>query len=343
MFIRYNVIAMIPMNHENERQTEDDGPLTDRLLALLSLASRKPHEGGQHLSEEKMQAFVQGALDDAGREEVLAHINACEQCRQDWLVLSDPGRRMLEESAEKVQSRQPTTTEKVVPITRRRERTGWMAAIGFAMAASLLAIVFWPSSPTGLLPESLDELYRMHYQKIDQASARLAQQLTFPLQDPSLTGYGFSSRDDSYPDLIAFAAGLWQGSEDIRTKGKGPVKPLPIYLRPAGNDRESVDPYPWQGTDWEVYTSLGRWIVLLRTGCSISGDEQREYSIRQREVGLMLSEVFRQRSEPQAHRILKGLERLGESLDGYKAGRSVSALCRGIEEDTEQLITLLSP
>lgn len=331
------------MSSDNDKQTAADGPLTDRLLALITLAARKPSEGGQHLSDEKMQAFVQGALDDAACEEVLAHINDCEQCRQDWLVLSEPGRQMLQEPDKKEQGMQPTSTEKVIPMRSRRERAGWMTAIGFAMAASLLAIVLWPNSPTTLLPENLDELYQIYYQKIDQDGARLAWQLSVPLQEPSLPSYGFGSLADADPAMMAFAAGLWQGSEDMRTKGREPAKPLPLFLRPAGDNREIGDPYSWQGTEWGRYYSLGRWIVLLRTGCVLSADEQKSFSNRHREVGLMLSEIFRQRSEPLAQRILEGLKRVGESLDGYKAGRDVTAVCRGIEEETEQMIILLTP
>lgn len=343
MFIRYNVIAMMSMNHENERHTEDDGPSTDRLLALLSLAARKPSAGDQHLSAEKMQALVQGALDDAGREEALVHINACEQCRQEWFVLSDPARRMLQEPAEKSQGRQKTSAEKVIPITPRRETTGWMAAIGFAMAASLIAIVFWPSSPTTSLPESLDELYQIYYQKINQAGMQLAQQLTLPLKKTPLTAYAFSSREDSDPAVIAFAAGLWQGSEDIQTKGRGPVEPLPLLLRPVEDDSETKKSYLQQAADWEIYTSLGRWVVLLRTGCSMSSDEQRGLSGQQIKIGLLLSEAFSERPEAKEQRLLEGLKRIDESLHGYEAGRTISTLCREIEEETEQLITLLTP
>lgn len=331
------------MNHDNDKQTVAAGPLTDRLLALLTLAARMPSESGHHLSDEKMQAFVRGALDNAAREEVLAHINDCEQCREDWIVLSEPGRRILQEPDEKVQDRRPTSTEKVIPIRSLRERAGWMTVIGFAMAASLLAIVFWPSSPTTLLPENLDELYQMYHQKIDQDSARLAQRLSLPLQDPSLTGYGFNSLADPEPAMIAFAAGFWQGSEAMRAKGRLSVKPLPLYLRPLGDNRKSVDAYPWQGTEWEEYYSLGRWIVLLRTGCVMGVAEQRSFSNRHREVRLMLSEIFRQRPGPLPQRILEGLKRIGELLDGYKSGRDVTALCRGIEQETERMIILLTP
>lgn len=328
---------------DDDKQIVADGPLTDRLLALLTLATRKPGESVQHLSNEKMQAFVQGTLDDTAREEILAHINDCEQCRQDWLVLSEPGRQMRQEPDKKLQGRQPTITEKVIPIRSHRERTGWMTAIGFAMAASLLAIVFWPVSQRTLLPENLDELYQIYYQKIDQEGARLARQLSVPLQEPSLKSYGFGALDETDAAMMAFAAGLWQGSEDIQAKGREPVKPLPLFLRPAGDNSEMVDPHSWQGTEWEEYYSLGRWIVLLRTGCVMSVDEQRRFSNRQRQVGLMLSDIFRQKSEPLAQRILEGLKRVGELLDGYKARRDVSALCRGIEEETEQMIILLTP
>jgi hypothetical protein len=288
-----------------------------------------------------MQALEHGILDDSEREDVLAHINDCEQCRHDWLLLSNPRHQELKQSDNGEEGHSSTYSGKVVSLQSRQKKIGWMAVVSLGLAASFLAVIFWLRSPIALM-ERLDDLYRLYYQEISLDGERLAKQIPVPSKDLYHMEYGFTSNADSDPALKAFNSGLWLGREDIRTNGKGPTKPLPIFLLPVDVEEKNISDDPWRNSDWAIYSNLGSWIVLLRTGCAIRSDGQSKLLREQQTIGLALMQKFSNRQESYAKPILSGLKRLSQLFDGFYKGKRASEVCRGIEEETERLIVLLS-
>lgn len=329
------------MSDGNQKQTCEDGLLKDRLIALLTLASHVPANSVEHLSMEQMQALVNGVLDDSEREDVLAHINGCEQCRHDWLVLSNPRHQPLKESDNGAEDSGTAYRGKVVVLQHHKEKLGWIAAISLGLAASFLAVIFWPHSPISLL-ERLDGLYRLYHQEVRLDGELLAQQIPIPSDNLRTKGYGFTADGNSDPAIKAFNAGLWLAREDIRTGGSGPAKPLPAYLLPVNVEEKAISKDPWRHSDWAKYSSLGRWIVLLRIRCAMSGDRQQKLLIELQAIGLGLTQEFKKRTESYTHPILNVLKQLNQELDGLYTVNRVSEVCRGIEDETERLIVLLS-
>jgi hypothetical protein len=238
---------------ENERFREE------RSSALVALAAQPPAQPPDaHPSPEELAAFGEGRLNPADRERVLAHLDACSDCYEEWLAVA----AALAADPPQPWWRWPTTFG--ARRYRRRRTLVWSGA-GMALAACLALAVLVPWRTDSGLPALIDGAYETARAGAGPDLREIAARDTAPRREPAST-YGFSAGAGS-DAARAFAAGLLEGRSAL-SGGDHFSTPIPPDLAPSPD--QPAESGAWQDTEWADYALLGRWVYLLQTVCKTS-------------------------------------------------------------------------
>lgn len=166
----------------------------DKLRARIALAVQDRISPGECPSDEELATFTDGVLGEEDREKVLAHLNACPDCRSEWIEVTS----VLEHDAEESRA---IDFKKTAAYAKDQERcqAGWRgvkeaaekaffrlprsvhAGIGLALAASLILAVWYgahlpQSEMNTLIAQSYSYFSEMNTRqgRLDPESFRLA-------------------------------------------------------------------------------------------------------------------------------------------------------------------------
>jgi hypothetical protein len=279
-------------NNSSKTSNSSDGrdEAKDRLKTRIALAVQERISPGKCPSAEDLAAFADGRLNENEEERILAHLNACANCREAWLAVSSEvdvagGKASVIDLASRLKTRDESkdrlrraAPEKVKAFFHLpRPLT---AGLGLALAASLILVVWW-----ALRPPQLNTLIARSYSEMETkrdliAGETLRQALTLPWEEAE-TGYGFSGSPPPSEASLAFAAGLWAGREQLAARESRPV--LPEALHPP-SCKESASPAVWMDSPYATYYLVGQWVVMMRDACRMEEPPGASFWQRQQET-----------------------------------------------------------
>jgi hypothetical protein len=322
----------------------------DRLKARIALAVQERISPGECPSAEELAAFADGKLDEKEREEILAHLNACPDCHEDWLTATSELERDRKES-------QVIDFDIAAAGVKGKRRSGAgfsgmkhkmqelffhlpryvTSGIGLALAASLILVVWWgtrsPQSQMGtLIARSYTDMEARHG-RID------TQALTLPWEGAD-SSYGFSSSSPPSEASVAFAAGLWIGREQL-TGNLSPLA-LPESLRPSSR-KESASPALWVDSQYSHYYWVGQWVILLKAACisdNVPDASFWEHQKKTLEKGLAL---FSQENTNEAKFLTDALKGIGPLIGELGVNPSDRRACSNLRTEIEALEKRLAP
>ena len=204
----------------------------DYMYATLTLLAQKKNKTGVCPAPEDLAAFSEGKLKGKKRKKIIEHMNDCTECRRQWLF--------VESAIEETQVREVSLVQKFLnKIKNMKPKMALTTGgIGFALAACLLIIIFYPGH---------DDISKMIVSSYNQLPA------------DSIARYSsFVSRgEDNYTDeeyqssnhFFAYKTGLSTG------KAKLLGKSVPLTEIEMKDDLNAV------------FYSLGTWVVALKCAC----------------------------------------------------------------------------
>lgn len=282
----------------------------ERLLALLGLGASQEGVADPCPSDEQLAAFVTGELRKKDRRAVLAHVNRCAECYQQWLEVG----AYLDESdtnAHHARTAARAPGEHRLPTWL----TSWMWGIPVAAMAVLIALIWWPVPD---LNRQVTDSYAVVTSDAPRGFVAIAAELPIPWEGAAL---GFSASRPR-PEALAFGAGLLRGRDDLV---RGEVFEIPAAMRPyaAGEPAES---------GWADYYAFGRWSVLAWALTQSPGAHEWE---RQLDLLMLLIGAFQERgaedpTAQEAVRVLLQLEPLCRDVEAQSSAQTRSALRRAL-------------
>ena len=286
---------------QQERVIELPGSRRDKVIAMAALMSTPPRQVADCPAGEELAALLEGRLSNAGREALLAHLDACGVCYEQWLSLA---------AASGDTSGAQIITGPWGRLRALGSNPSWLSGVALALAATLLFLLLPVFRPT-----PIEKMVTAAYQglPISPVSDPEEQRRLLPLPwEEGTAGYGFAADSASDPESQAFARGLAAGralllskkspsSSDTATRATEPG-PLPTT---APGEASAAAPYYW----------LGRWLILLQYACQTSEHPDAElfWQEQGKTLARLRSDLAGQQGET-AKRAVVGLERLTASL-----------------------------
>ena len=224
----------------------------DRFSVMLALSNEGSSDPGPCPDPNDMAAFVDGTAKRKKNKEIMAHLNACHECYNDWLMVS---------AAVAEPKKSSIFNDLKLVITDVIDRLRFSIpkpafAYGFATAvAACLVITFWAATGS-----NLEELINTSYTTkvvagISQDDLEFNNIYKLPWEK-SKTSYGFAPQAADSEISRAFGAGLWSARQEVLGDKKFPTSPDFVAEKQA-----------WQKSPQEIDFWLGRWSYLLRAVC----------------------------------------------------------------------------
>jgi hypothetical protein len=235
----------------------------DRLRALFAVSSRKREEKGPCPGVNEMAAFMDGGLTTRERDAVMAHLDACPECYNEWLAASAA---LAEVDQTRDQTRNRTGMEPpALPEQADQKRTrrfgsrGRLIACGAALAASLILVFWFPFNRHPDLKGAINAQYALVLQQnIMPDQAIFFTDLEGRSNRTVLKGYGFvNTAKGPSPAGSAFLSGIRDGWERIQARS------------------EFSEKGPGDGA-WDDYYRLGLWYALITSVCG-SGEKMPDH------------------------------------------------------------------
>jgi hypothetical protein len=310
----------------------------ERLRALVALAAQPlatPLD--EHPPAEELAAFGEGRLGPADRERVLAHLDACSDCYEEWLAVVN----ILDARPAPVQQDVSTPPAPILQVRRplpipdisrshRWRRRAWIGSgAGLALAACLALVVLVPWRTDSGLPALLEGAYDTAQAGATPELRQTAARQTLPWEAPTRT-YGFSATEATAATR-AFATGLWEGRTLLA--GAAHSTSPPAALSP-----------PTPAAEWADYTLLGRWVILLQTVCKTPQADSPVFWDRQRAIAVALRDQLARRpvTDLQAWRAATVTQDLENVLSDVELMANRDRLCKRIERNVEALSALMT-
>ncbi len=313
---------------------KDNPEKEDRLRVMLALSDENPSVAGPCPDPNDMAAFVEGTLKRKKNKEIMAHLNVCHDCYNDWLMVSEaiaePKKASLKKSS-------------LVDDLKMffEDAMSWFSipkpvyAYGFATAvAACLIITFWAA--TG---NNLDDLIRNSYPTkvvagITQDDLEFNNIYKLPWEK-SKTSFGFAPLPIDSDTSRAFGAGLYSARQEV-------VGDIGFPSNPDFAEEK----HGWQKSPRDVDFWLGRWSYLLRAVCLADDEIPQDFWQSQLNI---LGKI--QKKYTESHRENSELLKAVKSrLDNIRSVLSISDLGslnrenrRDIAVELDYLINVLSP
>ncbi len=243
----------------------------ERMLVLLGLAGSKPKPSASCPQAEQLSAFIDGRLSGSQRQAILAHLNSCEPCYQEWLSAALAAAEL---KPEPTPSRWQKGWQKFIESCR----APWTLPLAAALTASLVIAAIVIQKPTEEI--KLPELYATvkSHAGLEQALPAFSQ-----AQTPALA----FSESPQEAAKQAFAAGM----QTVRH-----------WLEGIGTLEEAK----WPQSSWRDYYDLGQWALLTLALARAEGVPPREWQIFERHCQSLIRR-FERRTEPTAQEVLPWL------------------------------------
>lgn len=271
----------------------------ERLSVLVALAAQPPAQPSDaHPSPEELAAFGEERLNPVDRERILAHLDTCSDCYEEWLAVADT---LATTEPAGGQHRRCELPVFGTQWHHRRRRTWVLSGAGVALAACLVLALLVPWRTDSGLPALIERAYQTARAGAGPDLREIAARDTAPRREPTST-YGFSAGAGS-DTARAFAAGLLEGRAMLAPAQPKPAQPTYDFyaerprrrirseeditheqrnIPPPLSSTQSINPptpptptqpiesIVWQDTEWADYALLGRWVYLLQTICKTS-------------------------------------------------------------------------
>jgi len=293
----------------------------DRLRALFAVSSRKREEKGPCPGVNEMAAFMDGGLTTRERDAVMAHLDACPECYNEWLAAST-ALTEVDQARNRFGMDPPALPEQAgQKRTRRFGSRGRLIACGAALAASLILVFWFPFNRQ----EDLKGVIKAQYALVLQQNIMPDQAIFFTdLEGRSnrtvLKGYGFvNTVKGPSPAGSAFLSGIRDGWERIQARS------------------ELSEKGPGDGA-WDDYYRLGLWYALITSVCGSGEKMPNHFWETQKEIIGTFEEAISSRLEEESE---AGV--LTRSLGRIKAFLSVpkkddTRTCRSVRQELEVII-----
>ncbi len=244
---------------------EDCIEAKDRVAVLLALASQEPADKGPCPSVGELAAFSDGAMKSGKRKAVMAHLDACPTCYNDWLALPPPPHRPVSPWMRFISAIDKATMacSAFIKAHKIRPFSGLVQAAAACLILVLAASVYYLQH-TPDVAEQISESYQTPFvQEMRFNPADTNKIFILPWNKP-VQSYGFGSSNRYAPPYRAFGAGLWAGKQELSAE-KSPAH-KPDFLSPRWQNA-AIKAEEWSGTPYAIYFSMGRWCFLLRSVC----------------------------------------------------------------------------
>jgi hypothetical protein len=239
----------------------------DHLRVMLALSNDDISDTGPCPDPNDMAAFIDGTIERKKNEKIVAHLNTCHDCYNDWLMVS---------SAVAEPEKSSVFNELKLVFTNTVNRFSMSKPVFtyvFAAAAAVcLVLVFWAVNGS-----NLDDLINNSYTSnimagISQDDLEFNNIYKLPWER-SKTTYGFAPQPTDSDTSRAFGAGLWSARKEVLGDQVFPTKPAFVEAKQA-----------WQTSPKEIYFWLGRWSYLLRAMCMSDQKVSQDFWGKQLEI-----------------------------------------------------------
>jgi len=229
----------------------------DALRVMLALSDEDSSVSGPCPDPNDMAAFVDGTIERKKSKKIMAHLNTCHDCYNDWLMVSsamaEPKKSSITDDIKSLINDIKLVFSDVV---------NWIfipkpvLAYGFATAvAACLIITIWTVNQSDL-KGLINNTYSTNIVAgISQDDLEFNNIYKLPWER-SKTSYGFAPQPTDSDTSRAFGAGLWSARQEVVGDKKFPTKPDFVEEKQA-----------WQKSPQEIDYWLGRWSYLLRAVC----------------------------------------------------------------------------
>ncbi len=297
---------------------DDNADKAEREMALLALAATDNRQPSACPSDEDLAAFIDNRLNRTRREEMMAHLDGCSTCYQNWLNVASVLTEKTDVKSVAKKRSQGGVWRRIADWFR-----GWRIAVPVVALAGLLVLVTAPLTRMNLGHQITEEYATISVHVTDQL-ARMAKVLPMPWESTAF-GFAESSVSDSKK---ALNAGLWAGRTAlIATSGR--TLELPEYLLPP--ERAGT---VWQDTQWADYYALGRWLIYLWALANVNSNEedwQRQLFIHDEFVSILVGDADRSPRVNDVKAALEEVRPLLQSLRGKSDETARSQFARRLE------------
>ena len=198
----------------------------DRLRAMLALSNEDSSVSGPCPDPNDMAAFVDGTIDSKKNKIIVAHLNACHECYNDWLMVSST---MAEPKKSSVINHLKSTINDlkfyITDVVDRFSIPKPVFNYGLAVAvAACLILTFWTVNDSNL-GELINNSYTTNIVAgISQDDLEFNNIYKLPWER-SKTSYGFAPQPADSDTSRAFGAGLWSARQEVIGDKNFPTKP----------------------------------------------------------------------------------------------------------------------
>lgn len=280
----------------------------EQMLALLGLAASQSKSTEACPPPEQLAAFIDGHLSSTQRREMLAHLNRCEQCYQEWLKTALAVAELEPKPA-------PTQAQKWWQKLAKTWRAPWTLPLAAAVAASFaiaIVVIQKPSEQAWPAPELAAVV--QNYPDLKQAER------AFPEIAPLAFAFSQTPQD---PAKQALAAGVqaarhWLGGSNMPQEDQ------------------------WLRSPWRDYYDLGQWAFLTWALAQAEGVLPREWQVFERYCQNLILRFERHTGEPAAYKIRVWLQEthvLLNSLANHPDPAQAARLARRIQTTLPQFLT----
>lgn len=299
----------------------------DQLIVDLVLSVRETIDAGPCPDPNDFAAFIDGTIEPEKRKELVAHLNACQECYNDWLAVSSV---VAEPKIRNVFNEFKLT---LTDFMNRFSIPKPALNYGIATAAAVCLVLFFWASRSPDLSDLMTKAYTPNvFAGISVSDLQSNNMHILPWERSEIT-FGFAPLHQYDLDAaLAFGAGLWSARHDLAGASKTPP---PDFVAKA-----------WQDTQWAVDYWLGRWSYLLHA-VALS-DEALAHAFWQQQIAILnqVQEKYTvaHKKDEEAIRVVNvRLNRIKSILNKSTEG-ALSQENRGnISAELDLLIEFLSP
>lgn len=229
----------------------------DSLRVMLALSDEDSSDPDPCPDPNDMAALIDGTIERKKSKKIMAHLNTCHDCYNDWLIVSSA-------LAEPKKSSITNDLKSMIidiklflsDVISRVFIPKPVLTYGFATAlAACLIITIWTVNQSDL-KGLINNTYSTNIVSgISQEDLEFNNIYKLPWER-SQASYGFAPQSTDSDTARAFGAGLWSARQEVVGDKKFPTKPDFVEEKHA-----------WQKSPQEIDYWLGRWSYLLRAVC----------------------------------------------------------------------------
>ena len=319
------------LTNKNENPKKEDC-----LRAMLALSNEDSSVSGSCPDPNDMAAFADGSIERKKSKEIVAHLNTCHDCYNDWLMVSaamaEPKKSSITNDLKNIINDIKLVFSDVI---------NWVfipkpvLAYGFATAlAACLIITIWAVNQSDLKGLINNTYSTKIVAGISQDDLEFNNIYKLPWER-SKTSYGFAPQPTDSDTSRAFGAGLWSARQEVVGDKKFPTKPDFVEEKQA-----------WQKSPQEIDYWLGRWSYLLRAVCMSDVEISQDFWGKQLNILKKTQKSYsdsHNKNNELMEMVINRLDNIKSILSQSDAGTLTRENRRNIASELDFLINALSP